>query len=434
MEDITSSNLVNLFPLEVMLNIFKFLGGKDLLTASLVSTDWYNVIAESPECMKQLKVNIKCCQKEMSPEDISWLADSRRKYENLEIARCCHCIDETDPLIGTPYKTWKRVTFTRVSFNNSSQALYYLACIEKSVEELIMSGIFIKSIYPEAVEQKFTFAKLRVLNASHLQPFLFQKALDKVTNLEQLMIWSRNQTDASLACIKRMLKVNNKLKILEIFGNVFDQIMFENIVPDLQFKLRKLSVNNHHRSLEYYDKIQDNFTALLKSQCKTLETLYLGGWNGVDVLKEVYRLPNLKNLTMKGLANAEDPVDWESLVLQTNNSIFELNLQNVPSNFTMLRLITTEVPKLRVFRISFMETLLMNHMSTNHKDLKTLDIAKLRVSDVADKTLFQSLKHLFVKSYNAILETRIMEKAETDLGHFESLLKHRFVENFDKKM
>lgn len=247
------------------------------------------------------------------------------------------------------------------------------------------------------------------------------------------MIWSRNQTDASLACIKKMLKLNDKLKILEIFGNVFNQLMSENIVPDLKFELKKLSVNNHHRSLEYYDNIQDNFIALLKSQCKTLDTLYLGDWNGVDVLKVVYRLPNLKNLTMKGLANAEDPVDWKSLELQINDSIIELNLQNVPSNFPMLRLITAAVPKLSVFRTSFMEMLLMNHLSTNHKDLKSLYIAILRVSDLTDKTLFRSLKHLFVKSYNAILETRIMEKAESERSHFESLLKSRFVENSDTK-
>lgn len=429
MEAITSLNPVNFFPMEVTLKIFKFFKGKDLLKASLVSKDWYDFIADTPECMRKIEVNLKCCSnKGTSSEAIKRLAKSRRKYENLKISRCCHCIDAVDPLIGATSKLWKKVTFSIVSFNSSYQACYYLACIEKSVEKLVLSGIYLKEVSLSPAYRNFTFLKLTNLIATEISPFLFH-ALENVKNLQTLTLSSRSLSSEPFTVIENLLMSNVKLKVLKISDSVFNQIMTHNIAPDLKFKLKKLAVNNRHRDLAYYDTIQDNFSAFLKSQ-KSLENVHLNDWSGVEVLKQVYRLPIVKSLTLTGLEFAEYPVNWENLELPINNSVVELILYSSSNNLQMLKVITAAVPKLTVFKIPSIDQSLLNHVSATHKELEILAALTLEMNDIViDKNFFKSLKHLLFKSCNADLVKRTMEKAEADLVHFEVLLKTRFARN-----
>lgn len=430
---------VNFFPLEVTLNIFKFLKGKELLNASLVSIDWYDIIANTPECMKKIELNVKCCsQLGPSPNDINRLAKGRRQYENLNISGCCHCIDAVDLLIGAPNKLWKKVTFHKISFNSSYQAFYYLACIEKSVEELVLSNIYIKDarFKPTAEQQNFAFLKLTNLIVSYISPFLFQ-ALENVRNLEKFIVSNLSLEYEPLTALKNLLESNEKLKVLKIFGGIFDQIMSRNIAPDLKFTLKELAVANRHLNTEYYDTIQDNFIALLKSQ-KSLESVNLGNWSGVEVLRQVYRLPKLKRLTLTGLELAEYHVCWDSLELSTNNSVVELIVHSSASDFPMLfrviKVISTAVPKLTVLKIPTMiptDQYILHHVSATHKELQSLTVLTLKVIDVIDKTFFKSLKHLSFRSCDAALVKRTMEKAEADLAPFEVLLKSRFTRNLE---
>lgn len=429
MESITSSDPIKFFPLEVTLNIFKFLNGKDLLNASLVSKGWYDVIADTPECMKKIEVNLKCCsRKGPSKNDITRLAKSRRKYENLKLSSCCHCIDAVDLLIGTTNKSWKKVSFSKASFNSSYQASYYLACIEKSVEELILSGIYIRETSWSASHRNFSFLKLKNLTLSEISLFLYH-ALENVKNLESFIVSNRSLASESLEVVKSLLMSNEKLKVLKIFDNVFNQIMSLNIASNLKFKLKKLAVNNRHRDLAYYDTVQDNFITFLKSQ-KSLENVHINDWSGVEVLRQVYRLPNVKSLTLTGLEYAEYPVNWEIVDLPTNNSVKELVLYSSSNNLQILKVVTAAVPKLTVLKVPSINQSLLNHVSDTHKELEQLTALTLEMTDIViDKSFFKSLKHLLFKICDAALVKRTTEKAEADLVHFEVLLKARFAKN-----
>lgn len=55
-------DFVERFPKEICEHVFSFLPAKDLLSASLVSKDWYNTIGHAPECMKKLTVMYDECK------------------------------------------------------------------------------------------------------------------------------------------------------------------------------------------------------------------------------------------------------------------------------------------------------------------------------------------------------------------------------------
>lgn len=49
-------DIVERFPEEICRNVFSYLTFNELLSASLVSKDWYGLIGRAPECMKKLTV------------------------------------------------------------------------------------------------------------------------------------------------------------------------------------------------------------------------------------------------------------------------------------------------------------------------------------------------------------------------------------------
>lgn len=424
MPSINASDPVDFFPPEVTLKIFEFLNFDDLLLASLASTEWYDFIGDSQECMKKIKIKMKCStNRHGMPKVVSMLINSTRKYENLEISRCEQCINDVEALFTTRKKQWKRVKIVRTTFQCGTQALDFLESIQHSVEELVMLGVHITDTFTNGQPRNFVFPKLKVLHTKHIQTLLFHEVFDNITTLTDFALWSHDQSVASLNSVEKLLKVNGKLKYLEISNNVFNQIFYPDNFKNYKFKLKKLSVNGHYRLTEFHEQIQRNFMSLLTQQSRTLETLHLGDWMGVEVLKVAYQMPNLKDLAIKGTANIEESIEWERVILPKSNSIFKLSIQQHPNNLFMLKVLTDAVPKLTCFSNSFMEKKFMRHLSKTHQNLSCLSIGTLSVDNVSQKDLFKAVRNLSVKSFDRLLKIRVVLKDEKERTHFEKMLR-----------
>lgn len=420
-----SSNPLEFLPTEIIESIFNHLPVKSLMTASLVSPDWYNVIARSQECMKKFKIKIKCDNRK-AKEDFLPLIDSARRYENLEIWCCSECIHGVKDLFATTKKSWKRVKIIKTTFNHGNDALEYLGYIEKTVEELIMTEVYITNAYTDGLPRGFIFPKLKVFHAKHIQTLLFNEAFAAIKTLEQFALWSHNQSVASLDTIMTVLRVNNNLTLLDISSSVFNQVMYHDIAKDFEFRLKKLSVNSHYHVSEFHDQIQKNFIELLKLQSNTLEDLALCDWMGLDVLKVVYQLPNLTALALKGLVNVEELIDWKDVQLNPSRSIIKLNLQQVSNCFEMVKVLTDAVPNMTCLMSSFMNTLMLKHISMKHQNLCCLSIGAFKVNDASNKNYFKNLQRLHVSSCNRRLQERIINKTERRRSHFEKLINNLF--------
>lgn len=365
---------VTFCPAEVTENILKYLSSNDLLKASLVSTDWYNFVAGSSKCMK--KITIKVDTPIDTPEKLeilTLLANSPRKYENFETTDHCPGISGFKKLIDSRRKQWKRINFARATFRNEAQALKFLGYFEKTVEDLTLSNIVIKRSKPVQTEVKLMFPKLKKFTAGYIPASLFSKAFTEISSLEEFVVWGTHQSVASLNTITNLLKTNHKLQFLSIWGHVANQILHQSTIKDLKFQLKQLSVTTQYHESPFHDAIQKNLVALIESQSKSLEKLYLGDWMGVDALQASFRLPKLTKFTIRGLSGIEEIIDWEEVNLPTNQSVLDLTLHGVPEDFEILKKITSAVPNTTQFTVTKMDAQLLKHIHMNLKNLQILN-------------------------------------------------------------
>lgn len=342
---------VEFLPEEVTLTIFNYLRAKDLLNASMVSKGWYSIIGNSTSTMKKIPLTITCsCEDRCDAYELSKLAKSARKYENLNLERCADCIDLVKPLFQTMNR-WRRVKLRDTKFYTTAQALQMLSSIQKTVEVLTLSIVVIKAD-SELSEQvtSHSFPKLQKLKITDSSSQFFE-ALERVKSLKSLKIEDSSESPAATASVIRMLKGNRKLEDLKIHDSMFNDIFKINIAPEISFQLTRLNVSHEHHDGERMKNIERNFSAFLKTQNVTLAALRLD-WIGIDVVKTVYGMSNIKTLLINRLANAAKGIEWEHVRLPKSHSITELNLINAPNNLDMLKTFIT-ASNSESLRISF---------------------------------------------------------------------------------
>lgn len=424
-----SSDIVEYFPVEVSIEIFSYLKAKDLCSASLVSTAWYDLIADSQECMKNIKINVKCnIERSTSLEMVSLLLESTRKYENLELSRCHECVQDVSGLFFTMSKEWKQVKMTKTTFKDVNQALDFLECIEKTVEVLELNDVTMMDDYSNRCRRGFTFPKLKVFRAVYIQKRLFHEAFDRMENLQHFELCTTGQTVASLQGIMRILTTNKKLRVWEVSCSIFNLIFFQKDFDQLKFKLERLYVSSYAENNSYFDTVKANFATFLRSHGGNIKTLTLGHWMGMNVLEAMLELKQLEDFTINGYSKTvyRDIEQHINLKLPTNNSLLRLTLINAPNDIEFMKKMTAAVPNLTCFSIPLMEEPLMQHMSSIHKNLQCLTVGTFTASEVSSHDFFKSLKHVSINSYKTILINKIRSKSLENRSSFEILLEELF--------
>lgn len=416
---------VECLPDELTVLIFGFLKGQELLEASLVSSSWYNSIADAPECMKKIKIKDNC---NFSPvvieEMISTVVNSRRKYVNLEVSRCVNYIGEIYPLFATTKKQWKWVKIINTNFQSVNQAIQFIGCIEHSVQELTMIDVFSRDICNYNMKtKKFTFPNLKVLRLENVHSSFFHDFFEDVTTLKEFELCGQGLTVRSLNTLIELLKDNHKIEKLAISGNVFNQMMYTNyFIKDLKFKLKELTVKTIYQPNDYYNTIQGNFVQLLNSQSGSLTSLTLFGWMGIKTLQAVFALPKLTSLTLNGFTIMTEIVMWKKLELKTSQTIVNMKLEDIPHSFELVKVLVTAAPQLISFKISVMDKRLMHYMTWKHKNLRSLSVDLLTAKEASSKDFFSTLKSLQITWCKTALFKNFNEKSVDMRNNFENLL------------
>lgn len=424
-QEINICDPIEFFPLEVSIKIFSFLGAKELLQASEVSTSWYDFIGGSKTYMDKIKVTIRCTMnRDIQYDFISPLANSTRRYQHLSLSICSYCIGAVKPTIEAHKGKWKTVKIMRTNFQTPTEVLEFLACFESSVEELIMSEVCTSYPYSDGIRRNFIFPKLKVFHAKHIQVTLFSDAFNNLANLEELQLCSHNQTIVSLNAIINLLQLNVNLKSLSISNNVFNQIMFHKSVVDFQFKLKKLSVDAFYHQSQFIDQIQENFTKFLVQQ-NNLEQLEFNDWMGIKTTTAAFGLPKLKELTLKGISKALEPIDWDFVNIPVNRSIFKLAI-HVPKNHPIFEKIMKAAPNFTCFTASYIDFDMLTHLAKTHPNLCCLSVGTFDIMEVFDKEIFKMLNRLIILQYKVALEMYIKNKRVEEKSHFEKKIEALF--------
>lgn len=198
-------------------------------------------------------------------------------------------------------------------------------------------------------KKKFIFSvfrNLKILEISTRYCSIYDKAFANCRRLESLSFGPLfdDLTPSSLNAIRASLKTNNGLKVLRIFGSVFE----DDFSSEIGFKLREFSIDdleieNQHQNVNLFLKTQVASLEVLTIECESFD---------VEYMTTVLSMPRLKKFTLK-CQYLKIPANVANILPQ-NHSVTHLDL-------------TTSWPKpeeieniLKAFpRIEFLEILAM---------------------------------------------------------------------------
>jgi F-box-like len=427
-------DLMSIFPVEINEKIFNHLKVKDLLTASTVSSKWNSFIAKSKRLMEKIVVKVSCnANHYLSNETLGALAKSERIYESIIIERCAECMNSVIPLLSSG-KTWKHVTVRNACFLNAPQAQQFFACIQETVEYLDLFNVFVRHPYSDGRSKGFTFPKLKVLKTNNVQSFMFPEMLKKITTVEEFTIISNNQTVSSLNAVLEFLSRNNDLKVLEIAGSAFNQLMYHEIADFSNFHLEKLTVTGNYFLDDIFRTIHTNLTIFMLKHAESLTSFTMGAYMGCEIIMCAYELPKLQSLTLKGLSSIYDFVDWDKLKINPNPSLKKLTIPQMPDDLRVLKALLTASPNVYCLSISVINNHVIDLIDRNLKKLICLNVGYLNVSDkIGNKGILKNIEQMHAENYSMILlELCDSDDNNSDEDNFASKLQSIMEENADK--
>lgn len=387
---------LNFFPPEILSNIVTNLNGNDLLTASTLNSSWNFYIVNSKEFKRKIKVKISCYGEELSEEVLKVLMESERKYENLHIECCAFCLDKTHAFLLT--QEFKCISVLKTSYIHSMQAVEFFRKIEKSVEEIEMSEVFIKHPYFDGKDKGLHFPKLKTFKTKNIQSFLYHDIFNNLKSLEHFSIGCNDLNMASLNALMKFITFNTKLKVLEISGRIFRQLFLFDLAEKSSFKLKKLVIDDHSFIDDaYYSRVYKNVATFIRKQAATLKEVLIDDYMGDEVLQAVFESPRLKKFSMNGEMLPYLKVDWDGFELLKNPFITNLS---IPTNdFRFVKKIFKLLPNLEQLFCSYANEEILKILTENAKCLQSLTIEFLNIENFSKHQLLTKVESLYVRNY-----------------------------------
>lgn len=276
---------------EIVEKIFCYLSVVNLCDASLVSREWYDLIANSVMCMKkiQLKCNFKLADEYIVPKN------SIRKYEAISIIHnnapmFVHAIN----LVTTSKKRWKSVKMNQTVFDTKDEFVDFLKAIAPSVENLLLQNITIQQSFDTNACCDVEFPMLKELEIKSCNT-LINRSFGNVNRLTYLHInYGKDRTAATV--VQKMLKSCNGLKNLSIGGDIFCEV-FEELSNDIPFILTYLSVHCFENPPPH-SMVKKNFNKFLIVHRSTLKCIHVDADLGKNVQDIIYYIMYVPDVTM----------------------------------------------------------------------------------------------------------------------------------------
>lgn len=209
-------DFVEILPLEVSEEIFKYLSFAEIMSFSLVSSNWYRVIGASLKVMDKVVMKINC---QCKLHDVETLMNSSRKYQRMAIRedeedyRCGQCHEKAWMILQSKPKKqrkWKAVEITRTEFETTKDAIDFLKLFEKTVEWLLLREVKIDENTKNEKQKPLRFPKLKELHVSTLvSSIFFDEVFPHINTLKRLTIFGMETPEDATCAIIEMLR-NNK--------------------------------------------------------------------------------------------------------------------------------------------------------------------------------------------------------------------------------
>lgn len=287
------------------------------------------------------KITFNVTKKSLPEQVENVINNTTRCYQNIKISQFSHLIKPMLATIKTYLPCLTSITVHKTDFENFDDFIVFMQNVEKSVEEIRLEQVYIKTLTIRKWKDQshMTFPRLKILEMSCCQASIYHEIFSECKKLTKFSIKSGDQISAfAHRAIVKILNQNVALKSLGIHFNVFNLIFNnEDIATSTKFKLKHFQANDLHRIARgNQHSIQANFKHFLLTQMDSLETFSISNWLGIEVLNLIYHAPLLKKLTMKGLHNCESTIEWNKIELHRNSCIEVLNFSDMSKSYEIL--------------------------------------------------------------------------------------------------
>lgn len=331
----------NVLPAEMVEQVFVHLYGKDLAQSTLVSRKWNQHIGASPLVMKNIRLFIRGDWMNIENE-IEQVMKSNRKYQKILISCGTEIYDEIHQIMLRSQNRWSSVEIFDLDFETFEQFIAFMIIIADSVEHLLLDSVVIKENF-KGQNLNFQFKKLKSLNITRCEKTMYDIIFPRCqSSLKALTLGNVKPVveNSSFDIIKFLRTLQLKEFHLDD-GKLFKEIFSNDSASKLSMRLEKLHIANSYTSLA--EETIENFGKFLIQQISSIKILYLGDMVNDNILKIVFQMKNLKDISLENLPQLDDP-------LKINNSIEKMDVSRT-SKFEELKKILKATPNLKQIKM-----------------------------------------------------------------------------------
>ena len=396
-------------PSAVFDHILQNFSGKEILKYSEVSLLWDHTFGESKVALKKIKIGITWhSDRNFFGEVSEIIVNSPRRYQNIDYfyqPSCWNSVKIVCDILSAANRQWKIIKLKRISFQSADEIIKLFNIFASTVEQLDINEIYIFN-HKENRIGGLKFPKLKDLRIKHVDLF-FIDAFENCKNLRTLSITSGDPLQPSVDIFKKIL-VSNKLTSLEISSNLFQNVFDDNeISSKVRFRLKSFVASELFKITTNIEKIRKNFIRFLEFQMDTLLTLSIDEWLGIDVLKFMFHIVNLKSLSIRGLNNIQ--IAEVNSPIYKNSSIKSFYFHDVNPKFEILKWLVQAIPKLEEIEVHSMNQNSLEFLSKNATHLKSLRLRTLNGVNLNFPDLFPKLESFHIDVITSDLEDEIAE-------------------------
>lgn len=379
---------------EILELIFSNLSAQDLLNISLVHSGWYNFVASSKKSMDKIKIEISLTKRNKY-DVLEILKNSDRRYRHFEYSLSLIGIDDAFSIL--PNHQWKSIKITKTTFDLLED---FNDCILKqmygTVEEIFLDSIQTKSQCQSIPYYKFP--ALKKLTLKYVSPEIID-VFKECKTLEEIYITSAasTYTRESFEIIVKIFHINTNLRKLSIVTNNISDYFCQDISSLIQFKLEAFEARDIYNLTT---KCIENFKFFLHNQMNYLKILDLGDWIAFDIVKMIFHMPNLRELTFKGFHNIESELDLNSIEFYQSESITTLNLIDAFAKIDILKVFILACPNVKRLKLYSIKEDGLKFLCNALPNLRTFSVDILELKSFPNECDFIHLKDFSMKTYD----------------------------------
>jgi hypothetical protein len=221
-----------------------------------------------------------------------------------------------------------------------------------------------------------------------------------------------------------MFRGNKDLKNLSIITNIFTKYFDDDISKKISFKLTSFEIRDIYNMGEVHI---ENIRQFIETQMSTLQTLRVGDWLGVDILKMIFHMPRLTKFIFEGFFNMREEIEWSEVNFHKHLTLESFHLVDQNRRIEILKAFLLATPNLKHLTLHSIDNDSLSWVSEALPNLESLTINIFEATDVSSPNLFPKLTKVSAKVFHNDLEITT-NKEKPELSNFEKLVDAKMFE------